>query len=94
MDESITQQEGKPTLSIASLLKVPVVKKTKIVNERQALIAEALERINTGSHKWTVRGLVFKVAHVKTDDLRDLILQSEKANCGFSMAFFSKLKVK
>ena len=86
-------QQPKPTLSLASLLKVPIVKKTKIVNERQALIAEALERINTGSHKWTVRGLVFKVSHVKTDDLRDLIFLCGKSH-NFSRCFFGKLKVK
>ena len=90
-------QQPKPTLSIASLLKVPTRKPSKIVNERQSLLALALENINTERvgtiyKPMTGKGIAMKVAHVSTDELRDFVFLCEKSKNGFGKCFFGRLK--
>ena len=94
-------QQPQPTLSASSLFgnyKLPE-RKAKIVNERQAILAEALEKINrdrvgTKYKPMTGKGIAMKVAHVSTPDLKDFLMQCGKYKGGFSKCFFGSLRVK
>lgn len=73
--------------------------KTKIVNERQDLIKQFLDRINgerigTPYKQMTARGVAIKVAHIKTNELYSFYKKCEEYKGDFSKCFFGILRVK
>ncbi len=75
------------------------VEKSTIVNERQEIIKQFLDSLNTEREgtKWkplSARAVAIKVGHIKTGDLYAFKKQCEQAKCGFGACFFYSLRVK
>ncbi len=95
MDRILTKYKHPKMKRISLELVLP---KTKIVNERQAIIAEFVERINKEriGTRWkpvTGKGIAMKLSHLKKDDLLYFLSECKSARCGFGSAFFGSLKI-
>lgn len=80
------------------LFTLPERPKSTANSERAMIVGDILERLNTEriGTKWkplTARAVAIKVGHVPTNELRDFYKACTIADCGFSKAFFGRLKV-
>jgi len=80
------------------LTKYIIPKKSKIKSERALILSEVLEELKAGGVSYSPAFIGFKVAHVKTPDLRDfhqqcLRYKKEKGQ-PYGKCFFGALRVK
>lgn len=66
-------------------------------SDRGLLLDTILERVNPGMvaagyKPWSHARLSAKVAHIQTDELGAFVKDCSQASCGFSRAFFGRLK--
>jgi len=86
--------------SIADIIKLPKTDDTsKIVNERQLLIKDFLDKINaerkgTKYKQLTPRAVAIKLSHLSEFDLKYFYKQCDSYKESFSKAFFGMLKNK